>query len=139
MKEITNTGTSATEKPYELRALEARDVFLMSKIIKSIGVKQLRDCFSAEAIDAMTREEGEQDEKLLVAAGAEVFLNIADVVLMNIGNCEEDIYAFLANLSGFDKEEVAALPMNTFVEMIIDVVKKDEFGDFIKVVSKLFK
>ena len=29
--------------------------------------------------------------------------------------------------------------MNTFFQIIIDVVKKDEFKDFIGVVSKLFK
>ena len=29
--------------------------------------------------------------------------------------------------------------MNTFVKMVIDVIKKDEFKDFIQVVSELFE
>jgi hypothetical protein len=35
-------------------------------------------------------------------------------------------------------EEVGKLDFPTFTEMVIDFVKKPEFRDFIKVVSKLF-
>lgn len=36
-------------------------------------------------------------------------------------------------------KDLEALDMVTFFEMIVDVFKKDEFKDFIGVVSKLFK
>ena len=72
-------------------------------------------------------------------AGMTVILNIVDVVLGNLPRAEKDIYKFLANLSGMKPNEVAALPMATFTAMVIDVIQKDEFKDFIKVVSRLFK
>ena len=36
-------------------------------------------------------------------------------------------------------EEVKDLDLAVFTEMIIDFVQKDDFKDFFKVVSKLFK
>ena len=42
-------------------------------------------------------------------------------------------------ISGMSKDDIRNLPISTFTEMIIDVVKKEEFKDFFGVVSKLFK
>ena len=53
--------------------------------------------------------------------------------------CIRDSYKLLSGLSGMKESEIAELPMNTFVKMVIDVIKKDEFKDFIQVVSELFE
>ena len=122
------------KKAYTLRALEAKDVFIVSKIIGSIGIKEFRASFESDAVKAAMKNAQNTD---VMAVGMTVFLDIADVIFRNIPKCEKDVYTFLASLSGI--EEVESLPMVTFIEMIIDVIKKEEFKDFMTVVSKLFK
>lgn len=125
---------SETTTAYTLRKLEAADVFIMSKIIHAIGVEEFKKCFQPEVIKKMM----EQD-KAAEAVGFEIFFDIVGVITGNLPKCEKDIYKFLAGLAGMTEAQIKALPMNTFLEMIVDTVKKEEFGDFLSVVSKLFK
>jgi hypothetical protein len=75
----------------------------------------------------------------LNAVGLSVAVDMAGVILSNVHKCKDDIYQLLAQLSGMQKKDIAALPMQVFIEMIIAVVRKDEFKDFFKGVTKLFK
>ena len=124
-----------TTKVYELRDLQSKDIFPTVKIISKIGINEFKQCFSSDDIKALVGE----DKVDVEAIGLSVFLDVANVVLSHIPSCEEDIYLLLSGLSGMSKKEIAELPLLTFTEMIIDVVKKDEFKDFIKVVSKFLK
>lgn len=125
------------EKAYTLRGLEAKDVFLMSKIIGNIGIKEFKNSLDSDEIKALINSS--DDDEAAASVGTAVFLDMAEIVLSNLPKCEEDVYAFLGDLSGMNAQCIKTLPMNTFVEMIIDVIQKEEFKDFIKVVSRLFK
>lgn len=132
-------------KAYVLRELRADDVFLMFRIISKVGVQEFKACFESDAIKAMIgkMKKGE-DKKTAVdgnmfAVGMVVVFDICSLIVEKLPNCRDDIYAFLASLSGMTKDEIAALPMVTFTEMIVDVIKKEEFKDFFGVVSKLLK
>ena len=59
------------------------------------------------------------------------------VLLKTLPKCEKEIYQLLAQVSDLTEEEIKS-DMILFTEMVIDFVKKDEFKDFIKVVSRLF-
>lgn len=131
-----------SEATYTLRSLQGADIFPMSAIIKKIGVKEFKNAFQDEEIKDLVKSinSGEMSKDAAAnQAGMTVILNIVDVVLGNLPRAEKDIYKFLASLSGMKPDEVAALPMATFTGMVIDVIQKDEFKDFIKVVSRLFK
>lgn len=131
-----------SEATYTLRSLQGADIFPMSAIIKKIGVKEFKNAFQDEEIKDLVKSINNGDMSKDAAAnqaGMAVILNIVDVVLGNLPRAEKDIYKFLASLSGMKPDEVAALPMATFTGMVIDVIQKDEFKDFIKVVSRLFK
>lgn len=131
-----------SEATYTLRSLQGADIFPMSAIIKKIGVKEFKNAFQDEEIKRLVQSINNGDMSKDAAAnqaGMAVILNIVDVVLGNLPRAEKDIYKFLASLSGMKPDEVAALPMATFTGMVIDVIQKDEFKDFIKVVSRLFK
>lgn len=125
------------EKAYVLRELQSKDVFLMSKIISKIGIKEFKSCFETEDVQRLIAEG--VDEAAVEKIGLSVMVDIAGVVLSNVAHAEQDIYSFLADLSGKTAKDIAELDMVVFAEMIIDVVQKDQFKDFIKVVSKLFK
>lgn len=131
-----------SEATYTLRSLQGADIFPMSAIIKKIGVKEFKNAFQDEEIKSLVNSinNGEMSKDAAAnQAGMAVILNIVDVVLGNLPRAEKDIYKFLASLSGMKPDEVAALPMATFTGMVIDVIQKEEFKDFIKVVSRLFK
>ena len=131
-----------SEATYTLRSLQGADIFPMSAIIKKIGVKEFKNAFQDEEIKDLVKSinSGEISKDAAAnQAGMTIILNIVDVVLGNLPRAEKDIYKFLASLSGMKPDEVAALPMATFTGMVIDVIQKDEFKDFIKVVSRLFK
>lgn len=132
------TETTAA-KAYELRTLCADDVFPMFKIISKIGIKEFKSCFESEDVKEAIQAANGEGQADLEVIGLGVALDIAGVIIANIPNAKEDIYLFLAQISGMSKDDIRNLPIATFTEMIIDVVKKEEFKDFFQVVSKLFK
>lgn len=132
MEETRNDAVEMTaEKAYTLRNLEAKDVFIVSKILSQIGLKEFKEAFDLKLFSGK--------EKDIEAVGMAVFFDMSQVLLGNLPKCEKDIYSFLASLSGMTAKEIESLPMNTFIEMVIDVFRKEEFTDFFKLVSKLFK
>lgn len=137
------------DKTYELRGLMADDMFIMFSIISKIGIKEFKACFESDDVKAavlnMAKKadengDAEADEGAdVVSVGISVALDIASILLANIGKCKNDIYALLANLSGMKAVDIAKLPAKTFTSMVIDLVKKEEFADFFQDAVKLFR
>ena len=129
-------------KAYELRSLTADDMFPMFQIISKIGVKEFKNCFETPEVMQMMKDMtsgGKTKDDVAASVGVAVAIDIAGIIMSNLSACKKDIYMLLSQLSGMDTKEIASLPMATFMEMIIDVIKKDEFKDFFQAVSKLFK
>ena len=124
-------------KAYALRKLKAKDIAPMASILSKIGLKEVKNCFSPDDMKAIAGGEG--GIEAVGAVGVSVALEIAGVILGNYERCQNDVFSFLASLSGMDIKQIESLPLDTFTEMVIDVVKKEDFKDFMKVVSKLFK
>ena len=123
-------------KAYTLRTLTADDMFPMFQIISKIGIKEFKHSFdNPEIIKAFRAEGGTNIESL----GVEIAFDMAGVLMGNLPVAKDSIYTFLASVAGMTKQDIAALPMDVFFEMIIDVIKKDEFRDFFKAVKKLLK
>lgn len=124
-------------KAYTFRKLNATDVFLMFKIISKIGINKFRECFKGDDLQQMIKDVTNGGDAAVV--GVSVALEMANVVIGNLPTCENEIYEMLANTSDLTVEQVKGLDLATFIEMVIDFIKKEEFKDFMKVVSKLFK
>lgn len=125
-------------KAYELRRLTAEDVFPMFQIISKIGIKEFKACFESPEVMQMIKGAASNDD-VTTSVGMKVAFDLAGIIVSNLASCKNDIYQFLAQLSGMTTKDIAGLPMMTFFEMIIDVFKKDEFKDFFQVVAKLLK
>lgn len=140
--ETPNIEIIETEKPYTLRKLNAGDIVPMCAVIKNIDLKEIKNCFGVDKvksiIEAIKDDKGESGVNI-EAVGFEVVVDVVDIILNNLDRCMDSLFRFLSNLSGMTREEVAVLDLAVFTEMIIDVVKKEEFKDFIKVVSKFLK
>lgn len=132
--------TEVAEKPYTFRKLSAEDMFLMFTIIKKIGIREFKQLFEGDTLDALVNQfkTAGGDDKALTAVGVSIGLDLIDLVIGNLPKCEKEIYQLLAQVSGMTEDEIKA-DMILFTEMVIDFVKKDEFPAFIKVVSRLFK
>lgn len=135
------------ETTFELRELKSQDIFPMFKIMGKIGFKDLKDKMTPEntkeimKLFTANQEEGQEvnQDEMISYVGFNVVAEIAESIIANLPSCEQEIYTLLGNLSGMKPKDVANLPMVTFAEMIIAVIQKEEFKDFFKVVSRLFK
>lgn len=128
--------TEVNEKAYTLKKLSAANVFTFTTILNKIGFKEIKECFQSEEMKELVKKGNKVDVESI---GIQVMMDVVSIVLANLENCKDSIYQLLSDLSGMSKEEINELDMNVFIEMIIDVFKKDEFKDFFKVVSKLLK
>lgn len=132
-----------SEVKFELRGLKSADLFPMFGILSKIGFKDLKETISPDSIQTMIKsirnDKQEEDQEATTAyLGLSIIMDVLEIIMKNLPKCEKEIYTFLANLSGMTINQVADLDMVTFTEMIIAVLKKDEFKDFFKVVSGLF-
>lgn len=119
---------------YELRNLCSKDIFPMSKILTKIGLTELKTSFEGDQVLNLIK-----GGKNIETIGVSVALNIAGIILTNLSCCETEIYRFLSDLTGAKVEELKECSLADFAELIVGIVQKDEFKDFIGVVSKLSK
>ena len=127
---------------FELRKLKSEDMFLMFGILSKIGFKDLKELVTVEKMKAMMSTfngEEAEDEDMTAMFGMTIIMDVVGIIMKNLPFCKNEIFSFLSALSGLTVEEIADLDMATFTEMIIAVIKKDEFKDFFKVVSGLFE
>lgn len=138
-----DTGTQESDitmerQVYTFRKLNSTDTFLMFKIIGKIGINEFTKSFDKDnIISLISATKGAKNATTVV--GISVILEMANVIIGNLPKCETEIYQMLSNTSNLSVDEVRGLDFATFTEMVIDFIKKEEFKDFIKVVSKLFK
>lgn len=129
------------EPIYTFRKLNSTDTFLMFKIIGKIGVNEFTECFGKDSVKQMIAKVtgGNSKGDATTVVGISIILEMANIIIGNLPKCEQEIYQMLSNTSNLTVEQVKALDFATFTEMVINFIKKEEFKDFIKVVSTLFK
>ena len=126
------------EKVYTFRKLNSTDTFTMFKIIGKIGIKDVAKSFDKDTVKDLIKDtKGAENANTIV--GISVMLEIANIIITNLPKCDAEIYQLLSQTSNLSVEQIKELDFATFTEMVIDFVKKEEFRDFIKVVSRLFK
>ena len=128
---------------YELRNPQASDLFVVSRIIKTIGIKNIANCFNNEEIEEFKAKFADKDnpasDEDMSAAGIIVMTAIGELIFEKLDAVQEDIFKFMANLSGLTVEEVASMDIVDFAEMLMEIIKNPKFADFIGVVLKSFK
>ncbi|MGP1361063.1 MAG: hypothetical protein ACTTK5_01310 [Candidatus Fimenecus sp.] len=128
------------ETKFEFKELTANDIFPMVELLKKIGFKQLKNVFDPSEMTTLVKSLSQKSEKdndeLVYSVGVSIFADLAGIVIENLGNCKNEIYAILSNASGKSKEEIGTLNLIEFTQMLIAFFKKEEFRDFFKVVSQ---
>ena len=146
LEKITNTTemveakqTAERIKPYTFRKLSTADIFPTLKLINKLGLKQMKSDEGIKRIVAQLTNATARGKIDPSALGLDMFLEITCLIVDNLPKCEVELYDLLSSTSGMSVEEIKALDMSVFFEMITDFIKKEEFADFFKAVSKLFK
>lgn len=138
--ETTNTVVEETPK-YILHTPKAPDIFTLASIIGKIGVNKFSSLLQKDEIQAIAKEVSKKksisNEDISMITGIGVFTEIAQIILVGMPSCEEDVYKLLSSTSNLKLEEVKELDGVTFLEMIIDFFKRNM--DFIKAASKYVK
>lgn len=127
------------EKPYTFRRLSTQDLFPMLRLLNKMGIKDLRDNENVKNISMMLSVTTGKKNIDVNKIGIDVFVEIACLIVENIPKCEAELYTMLSTTSNLTIDEIKAQDMAVTFEMIVDFVRKEEFGDFFKAVAKLFK
>lgn len=106
----------------EMRTLKGSDTFKMLGILGKLGIK---DDFE-KLING--QQAGESDQ----AVGAKMMASLLQTVMVNIGNVEEDLNTFLADLTGKTVPEIQELDFSEYAGLVKDFFKKPELLDFFK-------
>ena len=142
VKTMDETKDIAIETVYEFREINSTDIFPMLKIISKIGVNKFSACFDSEFVKNLitkTKEEEKSEEEQGGIVGLAATLEVAQIICENLPDCQKEIYEFLERVSNLDQKALHKLSPAVFITMLIDLFKKEEFADFIKVVSGFVK
>ena len=129
---------------YNMRNLQATDIFSVVKILNGIGLKNIKESIDFEEINkirkGMTEDNAEDNsEKVYSQVGVNVVMSIATVILENLPNVESDLYNFIGSVIDMKAKDVAKMDMGEFMDILVTIIQKEEFKDFFKRASKLIK
>lgn len=124
---------------YELRTLNSTDMFPMFKIISAIGIREFKACFESEDVKKLASAAAKGEEVDAGSVGMMIMFDMVGILIDKLPTCEKEIFDFLERISNLSRKELEEMDMVTFTKVIVDVIKKPEFKDFISVVSELFK
>ena len=130
-----NNVEKTVEKPYTLRPLYDEELYTILDIIEKLCPEDIRPIF-IKAMEKFTKKEAEAGddkdmlEKLANDFGMDVVMELGLVIIRNMKNVKDDVYALLSDLSGIDADQIRKMPFGTTPRMIMDVVKDERNRDF---------
>ena len=119
---------------YEFKELKATDVFLIVALIKRIGLNSFKDVVIRDNVLMQLVQNGEnkEDKEVDYFEIGSALMDVVQVILERIADCEDIIYKMLSNCSNLSVEQVKDLNADVFIQMIVSYVKKEEFVGFFK-------
>ena len=137
---------------YEMRNLQATDIFSIVKILNGIGLKNIKESIDFEEINnirkGMVKDNSENNSEdnsednskdIYSQVGVNVVMSVATIILENLPKVENDLYTFVGSVIGVKAKDVAKMDMGEFMDLLIAIIQKEEFKDFFKRASKLIK
>lgn len=144
IEKITNQAEQPAEimedvKPYTFRKLGTTDMFLMFKVLNKLGFKEFKDNEGLKKTLFVFMGGTTSGKVDVNKIGMDIFFEVAAIITEALPKAEEEIYNLLSSLSGLKVAEIKNQSPAVTLEMIVDLIKKEEFKDFFSVVLKLFK
>ena len=125
---------------YEMRNLQATDIFSVVKILNGIGLNNVKDVIDFEEINKIRKGMTEKNADVISSqVGVNVVMSLSTVILENLPKIENDLYKFVGSVIGVKTKDVAKMDMGEFMDVLIAIIQKEEFKDFFKRAQKLIK
>ena len=125
---------------YEMRKLQATDIFSVVKILNGIGLKNVKEAINFEEINKIRKGMTEENADVISSqVGLNVVMSLATVIIENLPKVENDLYNFIGSVIDVKAKDVAKMDMGEFMDVLITIIQKEEFKDFFKRASKLIK
>lgn len=125
---------------YEMRNLQATDIFSIVKILNGIGLNNVKEVIDFEEINKIRKGMTEDNADVITSqVGLNVVMSLATIILENLPKIENDLYKFVGSVIGIKTKDVAKMDMGEFMDVLITIIQKEEFKDFFKRASKLIK
>ena len=125
---------------YEMRKLQATDIFSVVKILNGIGIKHVKEAINIDELNNIRKGLTDDNADAVTSqVGFNVIMSLVTVIIENLPKVETDLYNFIGSVIGMKPKEVAKMDMGEFMEVLIDIIQKDEFKDFFKRASKLIR
>ena len=125
---------------FNLRMLQASDLFMMVKIINKVGINNVKGAIDVEKIkNARKNMTVENSTEVMTDVGMDITMSVMEVVLERLPLIEDELYNFMGAVSGLKSKEVAKLSINDFMALFIAIFKKEEFKDFFTQALQLIK
>lgn len=114
-----------------MKKFDLDDVFLMSEIIDKMGIdadvqdvlKQVKTAQLKNAGDAK-----KLGKEVIVGVG----IGLITKMVRNLHKAKEEVKQLISQMTGRTKEEVSAMGISEFKQFFDDLVKDEEFADFLK-------
>ena len=125
---------------YEMRKLQATDIFSVVKILNGIGLKNVKEAINFEEINKLRKCMTEDNANVITSqVGMDVVMSLATVIIENLPKIENDLYNFIGSVINVKAKDVAKMDMGDFMDVLISIIQKEEFKDFFNRASKLIK
>ena len=125
---------------YEMRKLQATDIFSVVKILNGIGLKNVKEAINFEEINKIRKGLTEDNADVITSqVGLNVVMSLTTVIIENLPKVENDLYNFIGSVIDVKAKDVAKMDMGEFMDVLITLIQKEEFKDFFKRASKLIK
>lgn len=125
MNEVMEPQEEVIERPYAMRKLKDSDLFPLLQLLRKIGLQNFKQSFIQET-----------EGKTVKAVGITVVLDMADIIIANLGTASDDIYEMWSGLSGIPVNEMKEMEFGTLPLMIYDTFNEVKNTSFFKVLSK---
>lgn len=131
------------KKPYEFRTLKASDLFLVTKLVSKLGLNNITNAckddiskFIEIAKESKENKENGKGDNVIDVTNSDyasvgmAMVNIAQVILERLSDCESEIYNLLEATSNLSLQEIKDLDIDVFISMIKDFVTQKQFSQF---------
>lgn len=125
MNEVMEPLEEVIERPYTMRKLKDSDLFPLLQLLRKIGLQNFKQSFIQET-----------EGKTVKAVGITVVLDMADIIIANLGTASDDVYEMWSGLSGIPVNEMKEMEFGTLPLMIYDTFNEVKNTSFFKVLSK---
>lgn len=82
-------------------------------------------------------DQGQDTDFFIV--GATAITRVANMILLNLERCMDDVFAFLGGLSGLSQKEVSELDLDIFLQMLMDIFTGNDLVNFFRAAKKFIE